>query len=161
MIYVPRLRSLSDKQTGVLMGDAWHAVVPFYGQGANAAFEDCVVLDDCIKECNGDWSGVFKQYSTRRKRHTDVLADLALGNFIEMRDRVAASSFLIKKRVEKLLYGLVPGFVPLYSMITFSTIPYADALAKSRRQNRIIGGVLLGLTVLLAFLFARVFVQQS
>ncbi|MEE8252074.1 MAG: NAD(P)/FAD-dependent oxidoreductase [Gemmatimonadales bacterium] len=145
----------------VLMGDACHAVVPFYGQGANAAFEDCVVLDDCIKECNGDWAEVFKEYVTRRKRHTDTLADLAIGNFIEMRDRVASSSFLIKKKVEKLLLGLVPGFVPLYSMITFSTIPYADALAKSRRQNRIIGWTILSVTVFLAFMFAAAFMRQS
>ncbi len=98
---------------------------------------------------------------TRRKRHTDTLADLAIGNFIEMRDRVASSSFLIKKKVEKLLLGLVPGYVPLYSMITISTIPYADALAKSRRQNRIIGWTILSVTVFLVFMFAAAFVRQS
>jgi kynurenine 3-monooxygenase len=120
-----------------LIGDACHAVVPFYGQGANAAFEDCVVLDRCVREHAPDWSRVFETYERLRKEHVDVLADLAIGNFLEMRDHVASRRFLLKKRLEKTLHRLFPRwFVPLYSMVTFSRAPYADALARDRRQWR-------------------------
>ena len=123
----------------VLLGDAAHAVVPFYGQGANASFEDCIVLDACLKRHAPDWSAAFAAYEAVRKRHADALADLAIGNFIEMRDKVASRAFLLRKKTEKLLHRALPWwYVPLYSMVSFSRTPYADAVDKAARQDRIV-----------------------
>jgi kynurenine 3-monooxygenase len=120
-----------------LIGDACHAVVPFYGQGANAAFEDCLVLDECLREHAPDWKAAFESYEQRRKPNVDALADLAIANFIEMRDHVASRRFLAVKKLEKVLHRLFPRrFVPLYSMVTFSRIPYAEAVERARRQWR-------------------------
>jgi kynurenine 3-monooxygenase len=141
----------------VLLGDACHAIVPFYGQGANAAFEDCVVLDECIREHRGDWRSAFAAYEKRRKEHTDALADLAIANFIEMRDKTASRMFLWGKRTEKALHRLFPrSFVPLYFMVTFSRTPYADAVRRARRQWRAVrlaGASLLALIVLIVLGF--------
>jgi kynurenine 3-monooxygenase len=138
-----------------LLGDAAHAIVPFYGQGANAAFEDCIVLDECLRESESDVAEALRTYEQRRKRHADALADLAIGNFLEMRDKTASKTFLFGKRVEKLLAKLFPGrFVPLYYMVTFSRTPYADAVQRARAQWRAVfvtaGLVLLTVLVVLA-----------
>lgn len=128
---------LGDK--AVLIGDAAHAIVPFYGQGANAAFEDCVVLDECLRSLPGDRERAFATFEERRKVHANAIADLALANFIEMRDHVASPRFLFKKKVEKILHRLMPrSFVPLYTMISFSRTPYADAVARAARQDRML-----------------------
>lgn len=119
----------------VLLGDACHAVVPFYGQGANASFEDCIVLDQAIGKHEPDRARAFAAYEAARRPHVDVLADLAIENFVEMRDRVASRAFLARKQLEKTLQRAFPRwFVPLYSMVTFSRIPYGDAVARDRRQ---------------------------
>ena len=123
----------------VLIGDAAHAVVPFYGQGINAGFEDCVVLDECLRRHAPDFERAFASYYGLRKEHTDVLAELGIGNFVEMRDRVGSPAFLRKKRRERWLHGLFPGwYVPLYSMVSFSRIPYAQAVRRAQRQERTI-----------------------
>lgn len=119
----------------VLIGDACHAVVPFYGQGANAAFEDCVVLDRCLRAHAPNWERVFVAYERIRKEHVDALADLAIGNFIEMRDKVASRAFLARKKLEKVLHRAFPRwFIPLYSMVTFSLTPYATAVQRDQKQ---------------------------
>jgi kynurenine 3-monooxygenase len=126
-----------------LVGDACHAVVPFYGQGANAAFEDCVVLDALLKEHLPDWGAALEAFSDTRKPDVDALADLAIGNFIEMRDHVNSPAFRVKKQTEKVLHRLFPSrFLPLYTMITFSRIPYAAARERSRRQWRLVRALL-------------------
>ena len=126
---------LGDK--AVLLGDAAHAIVPFYGQGANAAFEDCVVLDECLRSWPAERSRAFMAFEEQRKVHADAIADLALANFVEMRDHVASSGFLFKKKVEKILHRLMPkSFVPLYTMVSFSRTPYADAVSRAARQDR-------------------------
>jgi kynurenine 3-monooxygenase len=125
------------RDRAVLLGDACHAVVPFYGQGANASFEDCVVLDECLRDHGDDLETAFAEYHRQRKVNVDALADLALGNFIEMRDHVASRGFLLKKKLGQTLHRLMPrGYLPMYSMVTFSRIPYAEAVARNRRQNR-------------------------
>ena len=122
--------------SAVLLGDAAHAIVPFYGQGANAAFEDCVTLDECLRSSQ-DRRTAFATFEKQRKVHADAIADLALANFVEMRDHVASTGFLFKKRVEKVLHRLLPNsFVPLYTMISFSRVPYADAVARAAKQDR-------------------------
>jgi kynurenine 3-monooxygenase len=133
-----------------MLGDACHAVVPFYGQGANAAFEDCLVLDRCIRQHPADWGAAFEEYDRRRKSHVDVLADLAIRNFVEMRDQVASASFLLQKKMEKWLHRVFPRrFVPLYSMVSFSLVPYGDAVDRARRQWRITRRLLATLAALL------------
>jgi kynurenine 3-monooxygenase len=126
----------------VLVGDACHAVVPFLGQGMNAAFEDCSVLVKCLEEAQWSWPAAATRYEAMRKIHVDTLADLCALNFIEMRDRVASPWFLLKKRLGVLLHALFPRFyLPLYTMIEFTRIPYADAVQRSRRQNRMVAAV--------------------
>lgn len=133
----------------VLIGDAAHAVYPFYGQGMNAAFEDCAVLDACLAEHTpGDALAAFE---ARRRPHTDVLAELSARNFVELRDRVRSPVFLARKRIDFTLGRLIPGWRTLYAMISHSSLPYGDALARARRQDRLLGGLAgLGALTLLA-----------
>jgi kynurenine 3-monooxygenase len=134
-----------------LIGDAAHAVVPFYGQGMNAAFEDCVVLDECLAEFPEDRQRAFAEYFARRKANADALADLALENFIEMRDKTASRAFRAKKKLGHLLEAALPGvYLPLYTMVTFTRIPYAEAARRARIQDRIVyaGLVLLTMSIL-------------
>jgi kynurenine 3-monooxygenase len=137
-----------------LVGDAAHAVVPFYGQGMNAAFEDCVVLNQCLAEFASatadpskggqDRHVAFGEYFARRKKNTDALADLAVGNFIEMRDKTASKTFRAKKKLDHFLEATLPGiYLPLYTMVTFTRIPYAKAARRARIQNAIIYGFVL------------------
>jgi kynurenine 3-monooxygenase len=129
----------SYKDKVALLGDAAHAVVPFYGQGMNAAFEDCVVLDECLAEFPDDREHAFAEYFVRRKENTDALADLALHNFIEMRDKTASKAFRAKKSLDHLLEGLLPGlYLPLYTMVTFTRLPYATAAKRARLQDCIV-----------------------
>src|SRR2546423_9449842 len=126
-----------------LVGDAAHAVVPFYGQGMNAAFEDCVVLDECLAQFPEDLHRAFAEYFHRRKVNADALADLALGNFIEMRDKTASKTFRAKKRLDHFLEAALPGiYLPLYTMVTFTRIPYAKAARRARIQDAIVYSIL-------------------
>jgi kynurenine 3-monooxygenase len=143
----------------VLVGDACHAVVPFLGQGMNAAFEDCTVLYQSLMETKWDWETASRRYESLRKVHADTLADLCVENFIEMRDRVASPWFVLKKRLAVMLHGLFPRwYLPLYTMVEFTRIPYADALRRARTQNRIVLGlslVLIALVVIAVIWQAR------
>lgn len=116
-----------NKGKATLLGDACHAIVPFYGQGMNCAFEDCQVLDNCLEEF-ADWDKAMQEYQIRRKPNADAIADLALQNFVEMRDLVGDDSFLEYKKVEHEICNLHPDiFQSQYEMVTFSTLPYAEA----------------------------------
>ncbi|HEY2680347.1 MAG TPA: NAD(P)/FAD-dependent oxidoreductase, partial [Candidatus Udaeobacter sp.] len=116
-----------------LVGDAAHAVVPFYGQGMNAAFEDCVVLDQCLEEFSGNRERAFAEYFRRRKENADALADLAIENFIEMRDKTASKTFRAKKKLDHALEAALPGiYMPLYTMVTFTRMPYAKAAKRAQ-----------------------------
>jgi kynurenine 3-monooxygenase len=141
-----------------LVGDAAHAVVPFYGQGMNAAFEDCVVLDECLTRYPQDRQRAFGEYFARRKENADALADLAIDNFIEMRDKTASRAFRAKKKLDHILEAALPGiYLPLYTMVTFTRIPYSEAARRARRQDRIVyttiaAAVLLSILTLLSLL---------
>jgi kynurenine 3-monooxygenase len=127
-----------------LVGDAAHAVVPFYGQGMNAAFEDCVVLDECLAQFPQDRHRAFAEYFAHRKENADALADLAVQNFIEMRDKTASRTFRAKKKLDHLLEGVLPGiYLPLYTMVTFTRIPYSKAARRARLQDAIVFGSLI------------------
>jgi kynurenine 3-monooxygenase len=122
-----------------LLGDAAHAVVPFYGQGMNAAFEDCVILDQCLEKFPNNREHAFAEYFSRRKENADALADLAIGNFIEMRDKTASRAFRAKKKLDHFLEAALPGmYLPLYTMVTFTRVPYAQAARRARLQDRIL-----------------------
>jgi len=131
-----------------LVGDAAHAVVPFYGQGMNAAFEDCVVLDECLQKFPQDRRRGFVEYFNRRKINADALADLALGNFIEMRDKTASRIFRAKKKLDHFLEAALPGiYLPLYTMVTFTRIPYAEAARRARVQDAIVYAAVAAVTI--------------
>src|SRR5262245_34819028 len=133
----------------VLLGDACHAVVPFLGQGMNAAFEDCTVLTRCLAEHPADVEAAFRAYERRRKENTDALAELCLDNFVEMRDRVGSRLFLLKKKGQNLLHKLFPRwYLPLYTMVSFTRIPYAEARRRAARQDLLVGAVVLVLALL-------------
>jgi kynurenine 3-monooxygenase len=137
-----------DKVT--LVGDAAHAVVPFYGQGMNAAFEDCVVLDECLAQFPQDRQRAFAEYFQRRKINADALADLAVENFIEMRDKTASRAFRAKKKLDHFLEAALPGiYLPLYTMVTFTRIPYGEAARRARLQDRIVCAGLIAVAALL------------
>src|SRR3989440_5011032 len=139
-----------------LVGDAAHAVVPFYGQGMNAAFEDCVVFDKCLAEFPQDRQRAFAEYFARRKENTDALANLAVQNFIEMRDKTASKAFRAKKKLDHLLEAALPGiYLPLYTMVTFTRIPYAKAARRGRRQDWIVFGAIALLLVIIALVIIR------
>lgn len=140
----------SHQDKVALLGDAAHAIVPFYGQGMNCAFEDCVALTECLRTFSPDIERALREYEIRRKPNTDAIADMALDNFVEMRDHVASPIFLLKKRFQHALHGLFPhAFIPLYNMVSFTTIPYADARRRARWQSRVLKGAAVGGMLLL------------
>jgi kynurenine 3-monooxygenase len=123
----------------LLLGDAAHAIVPFFGQGINCGFEDCTCLLELLDRHGADWESVFREFEIARKINTDAIADLAVENFVEMRDRVADPRFLFRKKVELALEATYPRlFVPKYSMVTFHRIPYATALKRGEVQELIL-----------------------
>jgi kynurenine 3-monooxygenase len=143
-----------------LMGDAAHAIVPFFGQGANAAFEDCVALSACLEEFAPDWPAALAAYEDRRREHADAIADMALVNFIEMRDKTASRLFRLKKRGEKVLHRAFPSwFIPLYHMISFTTIPYADARRRAIRQWQVLGSI--AAVLILALVVGAILLLES
>jgi len=123
----------------LLLGDAAHAIVPFFGQGINCGFEDCTSLVGLLDRHGADWPRVFSEFEKERKVNTDAIADMAIENFTEMRDRVADSRFLFRKKVELALEARYPQlFVPKYAMVTFHRIPYSVALARGAVQDQML-----------------------
>lgn len=122
-----------------LIGDAAHAVVPFYGQGMNCGFEDCVVFNELMEKYGDDWHTIFDQYQTLRKPDGDAIADLAIANFVEMRDKTADKMFLLQKKIEARFNEKYPDkWIPLYTMVTYSPhIRYSTAKAEGERQEAI------------------------
>lgn len=134
------------KNKTLIMGDASHAIVPFYGQGMNSGFEDCRVLNDLLNEHDDNWEEVLPNFQEQRKPDADAISDLALQNFIEMRDLVADEDFLLRKKIETRLYELYPEkWVPLYTMVTFKEdMRYSEALRKGNEQRKIMDKVMSG-----------------
>jgi kynurenine 3-monooxygenase len=135
-----------DGATLALVGDAAHAIVPFFGQGANCAMEDCIEIDRCLSETSGDWPAALATYEQRRKANCDTIAELALDNFVEMRDRVNSPVFRAKTAAEHWLERRLPGrYVSRYELVSFSTIPYAEIPGRMRRQNLVTAALAGGL----------------
>jgi kynurenine 3-monooxygenase len=126
-----------------LIGDACHAIVPFYGQGMNAGFEDISVLYEMMLEYGDDWEAVFSEYQKSRKPNADAIAELSYRNFMEMSSKTADDKFLLQKKIEKWFSEKHPDkWIPLYSRVTFSNKPYTEALALGDFQNAIMEQVL-------------------
>ena len=122
----------------VLLGDAAHAMVPFHGQGMNCAFEDCVALAELL-ETHPDSARAFAAFEAERKPNAAAIQQMALDNYLEMRDRVADPAFLLQRELEQELQRRWPTrFVPHYTMVTFLHTPYALALERTRLQQRIL-----------------------
>jgi kynurenine 3-monooxygenase len=140
-----------------LLGDAAHAIVPFYGQGANCAFEDVVELDRCLDDTGGSWARALPLFEARRRENTEAIADMALANFVEMRDKVASPVFRLSKRIEHTLERLLPGtYVSRYELVSFSTTPYAEVQQRVRRQHKLLGlGTVAAAGVLMTLARAR------
>lgn len=120
----------------LLMGDAAHAVVPFYGQGMNCAMEDVLVLDHFLEIFNEDWLDAFTAYQANRKVNTEAIADLALENYTEMRDHVDNPEFIAKRKIEMQLEKKYPHYASKYSLVTFwEDVPYSEAKERGHRQD--------------------------
>ena len=132
------------KNNTLLIGDAAHAIVPFFGQGMNAGFEDCRILNDLLNKYDDQWEKVLPAFERERKKDADAIAQLALDNFIEMRDLVADADFLLRKKIEARLHQLYPTqWIPLYSMVTFhDNVPYSVAYETGQKQKKIMDEVM-------------------
>ncbi|MEY2693003.1 MAG: Kynurenine 3-monooxygenase [Bacteroidota bacterium] len=126
-----------------LIGDACHAIVPFYGHGMNAGFEDITVLNQMMQKYGDDWTQIFTAYQESRKPNADAIAELSYRNFMEMSTQTADDRFLLQKRIEKWFSDKHPDkWMPLYSRVTFSLQPYSEALAFGNQQNEIMDQVM-------------------
>lgn len=128
----------------MILGDAAHAVVPFYGQGMNCGFEDCFMLNKFIEKNGDDWETTFKEFGESRPQNSDAIADLALENFVEMRDKVGDETFLLRKKIEAHINKLYPNrWIPQYSMVTFNDqISYSYAMHVGRLQKHVMDEVM-------------------
>lgn len=132
-----RCEPWSYEDRALLIGDAAHAILPSYGQGANAGFEDCSILDECMALHGADWKAVFREFERRRKPSLDVMADLCIEHFVELCELVGDPSFLKRREIERAIEERYPElYRSLYSMVSFSRIPYAEASAIDQRQRR-------------------------
>lgn len=126
-----------------LIGDACHAIVPFYGHGMNAGFEDITILSEIMEKHGDDWETIFKEYEESRKPNADAIAELSYRNFMEMSSKTADEKFLLQKKIEKHFSEKHPDkWMPLYSRVTFSSHPYSEALAMGDFQDAIMKQVL-------------------
>ena len=133
----------------VVIGDAAHAIVPFHGQGLNAGFEDCVALDGCIERHGNHWDRAFAGFEWDRKPNADAIADMALENYLEMRDSVRDAKFMLRKQLAWKLEELYPdAFIPRYSMVMFNLLPYAEARRRGKLQAEILDALTVSATSL-------------
>lgn len=139
-----RCQPWNYKDKIVLIGDAAHAVVPFYGQGMNSGFEDAVVFDEVWEKCHGVSEQAIPLFSDVRQPTGNAIADLSLQNYVEMRSHTAMPWFKMKKTLDLLLHKIYPTWVPLYTMVAFTRTPYHHAIAKAKKQDRALVGMLLG-----------------
>ena len=141
-----RCRHWHDSDKLLLVGDAAHAVVPFHGQGMNLAFEDCVVLDALLADGQPEWESLFASYEDIQLKNANAIADMALENYVEMRDTVLDPKFALRKALSFELERRMPKrFIPQYSMVMFhDEIPYSVAQARGRTQARVLAELTAG-----------------
>ncbi|MFD2587038.1 FAD-dependent oxidoreductase [Croceitalea marina] len=123
----------------LIMGDAAHAIVPFYGQGMNASFEDVRIFDETLDECNDDFEKAFQKFQEIRVHNTNAIADLAVDNFYEMQDKVSDEIFIRKRTIEMKLEQTYPDYYSKYSLVTFQEdLPYHEAMIRGRKQDELL-----------------------
>ena len=132
------------KNNTMLLGDAAHAIVPFYGQGMNCGFEDCFELNQLIEKNGDDWHATFTEFNATRPQNSNAIADLALENFVEMRDKVGDEHFLLRKKIEARLHQLYPQkWIPQYSMVTFNDqISYSHAMQVGKLHRQVMNEIM-------------------
>ncbi len=134
-----RCEPWSFEDHALVLGEAAHAIVPFHGQGMNAAFEDCSAFDQCLGDPDRPWNEFFAEFEKRRRPNTDAIADMAPENYVEMRSTVREPKFQLKKDLSFRLEERHPGrVIPRYSMVMFHTIPYAEAKRRRAIQEEIL-----------------------
>ena len=135
-----RCRHWHDRGNVLLLGDAAHAIVPFHGQGMNLAFEDCVLLDRIVRELGNDWPNVFARYEAEQLANANAIADMALDNYVEMRDTIRDPKFALRKQLAFELERRLPEhFIPRYSMVMFhADIPYLVAQQRGEVQKALL-----------------------
>ncbi|XP_072943910.1 kynurenine 3-monooxygenase [Epargyreus clarus] len=134
-----KCRPYHVKDKALLIGDAAHAVVPFYGQGMNAGFEDCTLLDQLFQKHHDNLVDILEEFSETRWEDTFAISDLAMYNYIEMRDLVTRPSYRLRKMFDDFLFWLMPNFwVPLYNSVTFTTMPYSQCVKNRKWQNKML-----------------------
>ena len=127
----------------ILIGDAAHATVPFYGQGMNAGFEDCRILDELLDKHKDDLKSCFDEYTRVRKPNGDGVQDLSIQNYVVMRDKTADPLFLLQKKIEQKFANLYPDkWVPLYSMVSFTNTPYSEAWEIGIKQEKLMQSIM-------------------
>ncbi|KAL0841864.1 hypothetical protein ABMA28_014103 [Loxostege sticticalis] len=142
--------NVDDK--ALIIGDAAHAVVPFYGQGMNAGFEDCTLLDQLFQKYNDNLADILTEFSSSRWRDTYAISDLAMYNYIEMRDLVTRPSYRLRKAFDDLMFWIFPNlWVPLYNSVTFTTMPYSQCVENRRWQNKVLFSIIILMVFIMIF----------
>ena len=129
------------KDKVALIGDSCHAIYPSYGQGANAGFENCQILSQCIEKYLGDWETIFKQYENTRKKNMDVIADLCDEHFLILRKMLGVPEFLLRNKIERKIQELCPDYKSLYYNISFTCMPYTEALSIEKSNQALINKI--------------------
>ncbi|XP_036146725.1 kynurenine 3-monooxygenase isoform X2 [Monomorium pharaonis] len=149
-------------KTAVIVGDAAHAMVPFYGQGMNCGFEDILVLDELMERYNSDFAKVLPKFSELRCDNGHAICDLAMYNYFEMRDLVTRKSFLLRKFIDNILFTLFPSsWIPLYFSVQFTRISYRECIMHKEWQDKILKTCLLCITFLVFAILAVSFLQNT
>ena len=130
-------------ESAVLIGDAAHAIVPFFGQGMNASFQDCTILNQLIKKYKNNWKKIFSSFSNQHVKNGHAIADMAIENYEEMRDSVNKSKYQAQRKLEFALEQRIPNkFIPRYSMVSFSEKPYSEVYKKGEKQYKLLNALL-------------------
>ena len=132
----------NDKGNALLIGDAAHAITPFFGQGMNASFEDCVILDKCLEEADNDFNKAFTKFSSIRKKDADAIANMAYENFIEMRDLVGDPDFQLKKAIEQAIEKNFPDYRSRYVLVSFSRMPYSEVVKVGLKNDELLAKIM-------------------
>ena len=141
----------NNRDRAFILGDAAHSVVPFFGQGANCAFEDALVFVETLDACEGSLERAVPAFCEKRRPATDALATLSLDNYVEMRHSTATWAFAVRKRIDGLLqWGFPSWWIPRYSMVSFSRLPYDEVLTRAERQDAAVARTAVGLAALAA-----------